>query len=136
MSWHIEFDGKRKIVILNYQGYVSKTNIHESGVAVVTAMHDKHIHKTLTDLTDARILAVSTVDIVGLFLDYEVSGLNIQYTVAIVVPKNSKIRNDVELYEMICKNGPIKVHVFEDRDQALNWLENDGSKEVQGTQDT
>ena len=43
-------------------------------------------------------------------------------TEAIVVPKGSNIRKDVDFYETVSVNGGNNVNIFENRDQALGLL--------------
>ena len=122
MTWRIEFDEQRKPVFLTFQAKVSSKDIRESSAAVIAMMHDKDTSRILTDLTDATSLALSTVDIVLLPESYKDWGLSVSFTEAIVAPKGSKVRKEAEFYETVCVNRGINAQIFEDRDQALEWL--------------
>jgi hypothetical protein len=54
--------------------------------------------------------------------DYKTLGLMNPLTEAIVVPKGSNIRKDVDFYKTVCVNGGNNVSIFENRDQALGLL--------------
>jgi hypothetical protein len=122
MTWRIEFDEHRKVIFLTFQAEVSKEDVRDSSAAVIATMHDHDTRKVLTDLAEVESLAVSTMGIYHLPKSYMQMGLNLPFTEAIVVPKSSKIRKDAEFYETVCVNRGVNARIFEDRDQALEWL--------------
>ena len=122
MPWQVEFDEQRRVILLAYRANVSYEDVHESSIAVIAMTHDKDTHKILTDFTDAVSLAHSSIDIFHLPTTYKTLGQDLPLVEAIVDPKDPKIRKDAEFYETVCINRGFTVRVFEDRDQALEWL--------------
>jgi hypothetical protein len=122
MSWEIEFNEQNRVIFLIFRSDVSREDVQESNIAFISLMNEKAAKKILTDFTDALSLASTTLDIFSLPEIYKTIGYENPFTEAIVAPKDSKIRKDVEFYETVCVNRGINAKAFEDRGQALEWL--------------
>ncbi len=123
MSWQVKFDDENRLIFISFFSDVSKNDIQESIIEAISLISDKNVRKILTDFTEALSLDLSTMDIYKLHADYrKTTGLNVPFIETIVCPKESKIINDIHFYETECINKGIRAKIFEDRNQALEWL--------------
>lgn len=122
MAWRIEFEEHRRVICLTFAGRVSDKEVRDSSIAVISMIGERSTRNIMSDFTDVAQLGISMVDVFGLPESYKALGLSGPFREAIVIPKQSSVRERVEFYETVCVNRGNDVRTFELRASALDWL--------------
>ena len=123
MTWAIEYDDDLQIVVLTYSGKTTGEDIKEAAAARIAMGKEKGVNKFLIDAGKVETEASATLSIYEVPEDlYLRQEANRKSRIAVIRPESSVSREMVEFYETACLNLGWLVKVFQDRDNAVEWL--------------
>jgi hypothetical protein len=129
MAWKVEVDSEKGFIHTVYSGVVTKDDILDSMAETVKMLSGKGPQKFFTEWIDA-ISTLSTTEIFAIPSEWEDSKMNKGSVLALVVQKDDRSQKDAKFYENICVNRGWRVRVFTQRNDAIQWLEDQQIIEV------
>ena len=122
MSYTINHNASLGIIELIYSGQITGTDLKEATSKCISLGKQTGTTKFLVDEVGMDLTA-SIVDFYDLpTKQYEDEEANRQSHVAVILPTSKEARNAVQFYEIACQNRGWFVHVFSERQSAINWL--------------
>ena len=118
MPDEIRVDEDRIIIDVHSYGMVSKEDIAESIAKIRQIIDETRINKILVDTTKQEAMPC-TIDIFELF-----STLPREFKVALLVEQTQATARDIRFVETVCINRNTLTKIFQEEEQAVQWLNN------------
>jgi len=122
MAYKVEWDQEKGFIHTVYSGVVTKQALLESLAETLKMIEGKGPQKFLSEWISA-FPKLSTAEIFAIPGEWESAGVDRKSVLAVVVPKRAKSWEDAKFYENVCRNRGWRVRVFDDRNEAIAWLE-------------
>ncbi|HON58047.1 MAG TPA: hypothetical protein P5040_03110 [Smithella sp.] len=122
MAWKVEWDKEKGFIHTVYSGVVTKNDLLDSMAQTLKMIEGKGPQKFFTEWISA-FPKLSTTEIFAIPCEWEAAGVDKESVLAVVVQKNGQSRDDAKFYENVCRNRGWRVRVFDDRDAAIAWLD-------------
>ncbi len=124
MPWKINYLETEQIVETFYEGNLSGAEVRKAAKASLTMGLEKNTHLFLgncTTLQPSRSL-FDIYEIAKFLLELKPSRLSKE---AILLPDMELSANQMRFYETLGRNRGFEIRVFNDREQAIQWLKAD-----------
>lgn len=126
MAWSIKCHAASGMIELVFAGNVTGPEMREATSWSIALMKKQDIKNILVNTIDqGKVL--STMDIYNLPGQYEKEGLTRQSRVAFLPSHESAVKEQAQFYANVCVNRGWMVRLFENREDAMQWL-TDGEK--------
>jgi len=121
MAWKIEYNNKEEIIELEYSGIVSGEDLKNAFTSAVDYIYEYKTVLVLADCTGMKA-GHTLFDLLGLLGDFE--GLDILRNVkeALLLSPGQESRSNISFWETACLNRGFSVKIFEEKQEAINWL--------------
>jgi len=121
MTCKVEYHPDLKLVECVVEGFLTVNELLEATIATVSLSVEKETNLILVD--DSKLeKTVETVDIYELPQSYEDLNIDRKIKAAVILPISLQAREDVQFYETVCQNRGWDIAVFEQRQEAIDWL--------------
>lgn len=121
MTWTIEYDDARRVIVIVYSATLTPEDIEASAVEALS-LAGRHACRRI--LADCRtLLNTNSMSTVYLLAD-RIAAMKASTSVreALVLPQNPLAREAVLFWEKACCNRGLDVRSFADPDEAIRWL--------------
>ena len=122
MPWKVDLDTERGFIHSVYSGAVTKKDIWAGTAETLRLAAGRGPQKFFTEWIDATS-DLSTMDIFVIPDEWEAAGIDRRSVLALVVERDTPYREDAVFYENACRNRGWRVRVFFDRNEAIDWLQ-------------
>jgi hypothetical protein len=121
MSWKIDYNAKDNIIELYYVDIVTPEDLKSAFEATVK---NSIKYETGLIIADCRKLkgGHTLFDLVELIEEVETFDTERTLKEAVLLPPEQIPASSVEFWETACRNRGISVRLFDDRENAFNWL--------------
>ncbi|MBP7998569.1 MAG: hypothetical protein KA338_04875 [Chloroflexi bacterium] len=120
MQWQMTYDKADGILYVKTSGVLeieSATQMRHEGAAI---LKQEGCLRCLLDHRDIEADLLQTMDIYNLPKRYGELGLSHALKMAVVVP--AWLKENLQFYEIVCRNNGYSVSLFFDQESALAWL--------------
>jgi len=121
MPWSMEFTDEGRILKVLIQGHMSGPEVSEMTRESVAAAAKTQVTRIVLDCADAKI-DVPILDVYKLPDLYSARGVSRQVHAAVIMPREGYRRDIYEFYEDVCRNRGYFVRLFEQEEDAWNWV--------------
>lgn len=121
MPWNIVVHDGLGVVETQYSGVIPGAELAAAVTATINTGKREGMRRFLGDCTELAG-GHSAVDLYGLAELLQAAGVAAHFKEAILVPQLPSAMEDVRFWETACYNRGLRVRIFEDRQQALDWL--------------
>jgi hypothetical protein len=125
MPWKQEIKDGGLLLEVTYQGTFEAEELRASTIEIVDLLITKDIQRLILDCHQAHF-NVPTIAVYQLPELYAAKGLSRQVRAAVVKPHDGYHLEIFEFYEDVCRNRGYFVMLFDDADQARQWLREEG----------
>ena len=123
MPWTVSHDPTLQIIELVLSGQVTADELHESTSQCIALGRERGTSRFLISTADMK-LGASLIDIYTLPSEQYIEEEADRFGRVAVVPSDSpEVREAARFYETVCINRGWMVQVFEDRGEAVAWLD-------------
>ena len=130
-NYRVTFHPAFQIVECATTGFLTVDELTEATVATVVLAIEKNTQLILID--DSKLeKAVGTFDIYNLPELYDTLAIDRSIKVSIVLPESPEAKEDVQFYETVCRNKGWNTEIFEQRQEAIDWLRSGPTSKIQG----
>ena len=111
------------IVEASWAGIITKKELLDTNDEHIRLHKKNGVQKFLNDLLLVEILSLNVFDLFELpNHKYEEATASRKVQIAIITPSTSEITELIGFYKTACSNRGWHVHVFTERDKAIEWL--------------
>ncbi|HEV2112344.1 MAG TPA: hypothetical protein VGT99_13380 [Gammaproteobacteria bacterium] len=121
MPWSLEFTDGGRILKVLIQGRISSSEVSEITRESVAAVAKTQVTRIVLDCADAK-MDVPILDVYKLPDLYSAQGLSHQVHAAVIMSREGYRREIYEFYEDVCRNRGYFVRLFEQEQDAWNWV--------------
>ena len=121
MPWSMEFTDEGRILKVLIQGRISSSEVAEITRESVAAAVKTQVTRIVLDCADAK-MDVPILDVYKLPDLYSAQGLSRQVHAAVIMSREGYRREIYEFYEDVCRNRGYFVRLFEQEQDAWNWV--------------
>ena len=123
MTWTVEYDGTRQIIIDTCVGPCSGQDIRDIATKRIALAKEVGSTRTLLDISKA-VASSSTISDIYDIVDelYSREGSRVKWKIAIARPESPAAREQASFYVMVCQNRGWRVKDFTERKEAIEWL--------------
>ena len=122
MAYTLEYNHTLKIIELIYTGQYTSQESRESTSKTIALGKEHSYPNTLVDAKEMEFVA-SLSDLLRLpDYQYPKEGASRKSRVAVLPPSNPKYDEAAHFYENACLNRGWQVRLFQNRDDAIQWL--------------
>ena len=123
MAWSVKYDTSTGIVIVLYTGHVTSVELREAGSERVRLQKETGATSVLVDTSATEKLFARTMDIYQIPTElYIEKGATRQCRISVVLPTPKKAREGALFFETVARNRGWPVKVFEEHQDAVDWL--------------
>lgn len=124
MAWTVEVDSESGFIHSVYTGIVRRDDVIAGTAETIRVSFSagKGPHKFLTEWNHVAS-RLSTSEIFFIPNEWEAAGVSKKSVMALVVPKRGTAWKDALFYENACANRGWMVRVFDNVNDAVEWLE-------------
>jgi hypothetical protein len=127
MPFIVKYNNELSIIESVLVDQVTNKDLLEHEAQCIALAKENESTRIITDAKQAT-LEMSVVDLYGLPEFYGDQGLNRFVRIAVLPPTSGPGKDLVDFYETVSLNRGWTVGIFEERQEALDWLLNDGTK--------
>jgi len=121
MPWRVQYSETQDIVEVVYWGETSASDVRDAAVEAITLAKEHEATFGLVDCLE-QTRTGSVLDLYELPALYDHEGLSRTIRMALVEPRDPKVRDLAMFYETVCKNRGWQIQTFPTREVALDWL--------------
>lgn len=121
MPWSMEFTDEGRILKVLIQGRISSSEVSEITRESVATAVKTQVTRIVLDCADAK-MDVPILDVYKLPDLYSAQGLSRQVHAAVIMSREGYRRDIYEFYEDVCRNRGYFVRLFEQEQDAWNWV--------------
>lgn len=121
MPWSMEFTDEGRILKVLIQGSISSSEASEITRESVAAAVKTQVTRIVLDCADAK-MDLPILDVYKLPDLYSAQGLSRQVHAAVIMSREGYRREIYEFYEDVCRNRGYFVRLFEQEQDAWNWV--------------
>jgi len=133
MPWTVEFDVIGRLVVVTGYGEMSDTDAGAQAANAISFLRENQSNHILIDYREAQ----SEVSLPRLYWlpDYfSELGAPWNLRLAVVLPRSRYRVETYQFFELVCKNAGYHVSLFETKEAAQAWLEEDRALCARGKQ--
>lgn len=121
MPYTIKFLEDKKIVIIENIGTISSEEFEKQSIEALELGKNKNTSWFLADSTQiaGKITTLELLDFPNM---YERIGAPKTTKLAVVIPEDSIVQENIKFLETVCLNRGWQVKIFETKDLAVEWL--------------
>lgn len=121
MPYTIHFLEDKRIVIIENIGKISSEEFEKQSVEALELGRNKNTSLFLADSTQiaGRITPLELLDFPDM---YERIGAPKTTKLAVIIPENLIVQENIKFLETVCLNRGWQVKIFETKDLAIDWL--------------
>jgi hypothetical protein len=135
MTWNVKYIQDLNLVECTAVGFLTADEISEATARTIALAIEKGTNLILVD--DSKVeKTVDTFDIYKMPQLFDELNLDLSTKIAVILPVFSKPKEDVQFYETVCRNSGWNLAVFQQRQEAINWLVNDTTSYMPDTDDS
>ncbi len=123
MAYEISFRSEERVLVLRCHGLTDLEENERARREVLQLCQAKSIRKVLADFRDAETQGTTTtMDLYSFGKSWRYAGVGGHPMLACVLPREQESRQDVEFSATVGMNRGLYEALFNDFEEALNWL--------------